>query len=100
VHQTDPCPAVADAAASDPADQGGLARHFATTGIDKFSAVTVHGDYDRVPVVTGAQTAILGQVHERWIVGDHLMNIVHVDDVIRTELSPLVYQNREFRKLV
>jgi len=81
-------------------DQGDVARHFATKGIDKFSAVTLHGDYDRVPVVTGAQAAILGQVHERWTVGDHLMIIVHVDEVIRSELPPLVYQNREFRKLV
>ncbi|PXA68367.1 flavin reductase family protein [Cryobacterium arcticum] len=82
------------------ADQGDVARHFATKGIDKFSAVTLHGDYDHVPVVTGAQASILGQVHERWTVGDHLMIIVHVDDVIRSERTPLVYQNREFRKLV
>ncbi|MGO4785704.1 flavin reductase family protein [Cryobacterium sp. W22_MBD10_FK3] len=82
------------------ADQGDVARHFATKGIDKFSAVTLHGGYDRVPVVTGAQASLLGQVHERWTVGDHLMIIVHVDEVIRSELTPLVYQNREFRKLV
>ena len=82
------------------ADQGAVARHFATKGIDKFSAVTLHDGYDRVPVVTDAQASIVGRVHERWTVGDHLMIIVLVDDVIRSERSPLVYQNRDFRKLV
>ena len=82
------------------ADQGEVAQRFATKGIDKFSAVTLHGGYDRVPVVTGAQASIIGTVHERWTVGDHLMIIVHVDDVIRSAQIPLIYQNREFRKLV
>ena len=80
--------------------QGDIARHFATKGVDKFAAVTLHEDFDHVPVVTGAQASIVGRVHERWTVGDHLMIIVHVDDVTRTGAAPLVYQNREFRKLV
>lgn len=81
-------------------DQGEIARRFATKGIDKFAAVTLQEGYDHVPVVTGAQASIIGSVHERWTVGDHLMIIVSVDDVIRTQSAPLVYQNREFRKLV
>ncbi|MGK9147903.1 flavin reductase family protein [Plantibacter flavus] len=81
-------------------DQGDIARRFATKGIDKFAAVTLQEGYSHVPVVTGAQASIIGSVHERWTVGDHLMIIVSVDDVIRTQSAPLVYQNREFRKLV
>ncbi|MET4581707.1 flavin reductase ActVB [Conyzicola nivalis] len=80
--------------------QGEVARHFATKGVDKFSAVELHHEYDHVPVVTGAMASIVGRVHERWTVGDHLMIIVHVDDVTRNESEPLVYQNRQFRKLV
>jgi flavin reductase ActVB len=80
--------------------QGDIARHFATKGIDKFSAVTLQEGYDHVPVVTGAQASIIGSVHERWTVGDHLMIIVSVGEVIRTQNVPLVYQNRDFRKLV
>ncbi|KQP57449.1 flavin reductase family protein [Agreia sp. Leaf283] len=80
--------------------QGDIARHFATKGVDKFAAVTLHEDFDHVPVVTGAQASIVGRVHERWTVGDHLMIIVAVTDVLRTARDPLVYQNREFRKLV
>ena len=80
--------------------QGDIAKHFATKGVDKFAAVELHHEYDHVPVVTGAAASIVGRVHERWTVGDHLMIIVHVDDVTRTGAEPLVYQNREFRKLV
>lgn len=80
--------------------QGDLARHFATKGVDKFAAVTLHEDYHHVPVVLGAQASIVGRVHERWTVGDHLMIIVAVSDVLRTTHPPLVYQNREFRKLM
>jgi flavin reductase ActVB len=80
--------------------QGDIARHFATKGVDKFTAVELHEDYHNVPVVTGAQSSIIGSVHERWTVGDHLMIIVSVSDVIRTTSNPLVYQNRDFRKLV
>lgn len=80
--------------------QGDIAKHFATKGVDKFAAVELHHEYDHVPVVTGAMASIVGRVHERWTVGDHLMIIVHVDDVIRTETDPLIYQNRQFKKLV
>jgi flavin reductase ActVB len=79
--------------------QGDIARHFATKGVDKFTAVELHEDYHSVPVVTGAQSSIIGKVHERWNVGDHLMILVSVSDVTRTTSNPLVYQNRDFRKL-
>ena len=80
--------------------QGDIATHFATKGVDKFAAVELHHDYDHVPVVTGAMASIVGRVHERWTVGDHLMIIVHVDDVTRSPIDPLIYQNRQFKKLV
>lgn len=80
--------------------QGDIAKHFATKGVDKFAAVELHHEFDHVPVVTGAMASIVGRVHERWTVGDHLMIIVHVDDVTRSDVEPLVYQNRQFRKLV
>jgi flavin reductase (DIM6/NTAB) family NADH-FMN oxidoreductase RutF len=77
-----------------------LALRFATRGADKFGALVQDPEHPGVPVVVGAMASIVGRVHERWSVGDHLMIIIAVDEVVYAGHEPLVYHNRAFRKLV
>lgn len=81
-------------------DQGHLARAFATRGIDKFADLALADSDAPVPVVDGAMASIIGRVDERYTVGDHLMLLIAVDDVVYSDREPLVYHNRAFRKLV
>lgn len=80
--------------------QGDLARRFATRGADKFAGLALNGDYEHVPVVMGAMAGIIGRVELTQPAGDHLMLLIAVDQVEYSGQQPLVYHNREFRKLV
>lgn len=80
--------------------QGDLARRFATKGADKFAGLPLDGGYPQVPVVIGAMAGIIGRVALTQPAGDHLMLLIAVDHVEYSGHQPLVYHNREFRKLV
>lgn len=80
--------------------QGDLARRFATSGADKFAGLTLDPGYSQVPVVEGAMAGIIGRVELKQPAGDHLMLLIAVDHVEYSGHQPLVYHNREFRKLV
>lgn len=80
--------------------QGEIARQFATKGIDKFAGLELDADHPRVPAVRGAMATIFGRVELRQTAGDHLMLLIAVDHVVHSNREPLVYHNREFRKLV
>lgn len=80
--------------------QGHLARRFSTKGADKFSGLDLDPRHPGVPVIRDTMATIVGTVSERWRVGDHLMLIIAVDAVEYGGHEPLVYHNREFRKLV
>lgn len=80
--------------------QGDLARRFATRGADKFAGLALDRSYSQVPVVVGAMASIIGRVEMTQTAGDHLMLLIAVDHVEYSGQQPLVYHNREFRKLV
>ncbi len=80
--------------------QGDVARRFATRGADKFGGLALDPFRPQTPVLEEAMSSIVGTVQLRQTAGDHLMLLVAVDEVLHSERPPLVYQNREFRKLV
>jgi len=80
--------------------QGDLARRFATRGADKFAGLDLDAAHAHVPVVVGAMASIIGRVELTQPAGDHLMLLIAVDHVEYSGQEPLVYHNREFRKLV
>ena len=81
------------------AGQQQLARTFATTGIDRFTAPTAwrpgrHG----VPVLDGAQAVLICRIVERVAAGDHaivLAEPVHGEHA--EEGTPLLYHAGEYR---
>lgn len=80
--------------------QGDLAMLFATKGADKFAHVALDQNHSHVPVVQDAMASIIGRVELSQPAGDHLMLLIAVDHVEYSGQQPLVYHNREFRKLV
>ena len=72
---------------------------FAGKGEDKFDHVDLDPAYDAAPVITDAMGVIVGRIVERPVLGDHLMLVVHVEQVARRVKAPLVYQDRRFRAL-
>lgn len=81
-------------------DQADLALHFARKHEDKFTGVALEPSHPHVPVISGSMASIVGRVESRLTAGDHLMLLIAVDDVVHHERTPLVYQNRTFRKLM
>lgn len=79
--------------------QDHLARAFATRGADKFAIADVD-EAHHAPILRDAMATILGAIQERYVVGDHLMLLIAVDDMHYRDREPLVYHNRVFRKLV
>lgn len=79
--------------------QSELASVFAGKSEDKFAGIELDPTIPTAPVVTEAMGAIVGSVHARGMVGDHLMVTVQVDSVVRRSHAPLVYQDRTFRVL-
>lgn len=79
--------------------QDTIARRFATKGADKFAGLELDAERGPVPVVAGAMATILGRVQSRQSAGDHLMLLIAVDDVLHSDREPLIYHNRNFRKL-
>lgn len=81
-------------------DQADLALHFARKHDDKFIGVELEPGHPQVPVIAGSMAAMMGRVESRLTAGDHLMLLIAVDQVVHNDREPLVYQNRNFRKLV
>ena len=72
---------------------------FAGKGDDKFDHVDLDPDFPHAPVITDAMGVLVGRVTQRPVLGDHLMLVVHVEQVARHVKAPLVYQDRRFRAL-
>lgn len=72
---------------------------FAGRGEDKFAAVELDEAFPDAPVVQGAMTSLVCRVHDRRRLGDHLMLVLWVTDLVRHTAAPLVYQDRTFRAL-
>lgn len=78
--------------------QSGVATTFAGRGLDKFRDVELD-DHTHAPVLRDAMGVLLCRVDQRPVLGDHLMLVLHVEDVWRHTHAPLVYQDRQFRTL-
>lgn len=80
-------------------DQSQIATTFASSGDDKFADVSLDPRFSAAPVVAHAMVSVVGRVVERPVMGDHLMLVLHVEEVVRNLEAPLVYQDRKFRTL-
>ncbi|MCD4524025.1 flavin reductase family protein [Nocardioides sp. cx-173] len=72
---------------------------FAGKGDDKFDHVDLDPDFPAAPVIIDAMGVLVGRVAQRPVLGDHLLLVVHVEQVARRVKAPLVYQDRKFRAL-
>lgn len=81
-------------------DQSDVATKFASKAHDKFGSVRLNADYPKSPVIDEAMASVLGRVDSRLGLGDHLMLVLRVSEVVRRTHAPLVYQDRKFRTLV
>ena len=73
------------------ADQERLARVFATSGVDKFDAVSWEPATNGAPMLGGALAHIEGTVNDVVTYGDHDVVIVDVTHVHATSGLPLAY---------
>lgn len=80
-------------------DQSQIATVFATSAHDKFAEVALDPRFTSAPVVAHSMVSIVGRVVQRPVMGDHLMVVLHVEEVVRNLEAPLVYQDRKFRTL-
>lgn len=80
-------------------DQQDLAQRFATRGIDKFSAGGFGRTPGGLPVADGALVGLDCAVHERHLVGDHLVLVGRVGHAEVREGAPMVHFGSRFRGL-
>ncbi|MGN0063556.1 MAG: flavin reductase family protein [Nocardioides sp.] len=81
-------------------EQSDVAGVFASKVDDKFAHVELDAGYPSAPVIDDAMGAIVGRVVQTPVLGDHVMLVLHVEQVVRRVHAPLVYQDRRFRGLV
>lgn len=80
-------------------DQGHVARQFATSGIDKFAGLEFDDEPLGVPVLRGTMVTLAGTVHDRVVIGDHVLLLVTPTDATEAMRSPLIYHQRDFHRL-
>ncbi|GAB7190755.1 flavin reductase family protein [Kineococcus sp. NUM-3379] len=82
-------------------EQAGLARRFATSGVDRFAAPTRWSRLaDGTPVLDDAPVAIAGPVEHRFTAGDHTIVAVRITWAeIRRPHSPLLHHAGRYHGL-
>ncbi|MFT4286916.1 flavin reductase family protein [Nocardioides sp.] len=80
-------------------DQGQVARQFATSGIDKFAGLALSEELPDVPALAGTMVTLAGTVHDRVVIGDHVLLLATPTEATSLGSSPLVYHRRDFYRL-
>jgi flavin reductase (DIM6/NTAB) family NADH-FMN oxidoreductase RutF len=80
-------------------EQAGLAKQFATSGIDKFAGVDWTPGHHGDPVLANALSVIEGTVVSVTVAGDHDVIVLAVTRTTHRDGEPLLYFQGEFRTL-
>lgn len=83
-------------------DQDHVARQFATSGIDKFAGLEFDDELasaSGVPALRGTLVTLAGTVHDRVVIGDHVLLLVTPTAATTPARSPLIYHQRDFHRL-
>ncbi|MFC8450127.1 flavin reductase family protein [Kitasatospora sp. NPDC057223] len=68
--------------------QSGLARRFATSGIDRFADTDWAPDADGLPILGGVPARLTARIVDRRPVGDHLLVVGAVESAVTPTLTP------------
>ncbi|WP_246567955.1 flavin reductase family protein [Streptomyces flaveus] len=79
-------------------EQGGVARRFAASGIDRFAGSDMESCELGLPGLPGTCVRVACSMHSVLDVGDHSVLIGRVEATYVTDRTPLVYYDRSFAR--